>query len=55
MGSAPVGLQCPFTFSRGKFPGNWDWICYPGLSNTVPHKQPHQKTSQKSSIKLSQL
>ena len=32
MGSAPVGVQCPFTSSLGEFPGYWDWFWYPGLS-----------------------
>src|SRR6218665_3488305 len=31
MVSAPVGVQCPLTSSLGKFPGNWDWLWYPGL------------------------
>jgi len=32
MGSAPVGVQCPLTYSLGEFPFCWDWLWYSGLS-----------------------
>src|SRR6218665_124378 len=32
MGSAPVGAQCPLTFSLGEFLGYRDWLWYPRLS-----------------------
>ena len=32
MDSAPVGAQCPLTFSLGECLGYRDWLCYPGLS-----------------------
>jgi len=35
MGSAPVGVQCPFISSLGEFPGYWDWLWYPGLSSVL--------------------
>src|SRR6218665_3786142 len=28
MGSAPVGVQCPLTFSLGEFPDYLDWLWY---------------------------
>src|SRR6218665_1118751 len=30
MGSAPKGVQSPFTSSLGEFLGYWDWLWYPG-------------------------
>ena len=35
MGSAPVGVQCPFTSSLDEFPGYWDWLWYTGLSTML--------------------
>jgi len=32
MGSAPVGVQGPLTYSLGEFLGYRDWLWYPGLS-----------------------
>src|SRR6218665_2439526 len=29
MGSAPVGVQYPFTSSLGEFPDYWDWLWHP--------------------------
>jgi len=32
VGSVPVGVQCPLTFSLCEFPDYQDWLWYPGLS-----------------------
>ena len=31
LGPQPVGVQYPLTSSLSDFPGDWDWLWYPGL------------------------
>src|SRR6218665_830585 len=31
LGSTPVGVQCPISFSLGEFSSYWDWLWCPGL------------------------
>src|SRR6218665_3311815 len=41
LGPQPV-VQCFLTSALGKFPGNWDWLLYPGLPSVLcPLPFPH--------------
>src|SRR6218665_3607406 len=32
LGSTPVGVQCPISFSLGEFSSYWDWLWCPAIS-----------------------